>query len=531
MGLLTGVEGVTPRGTPGEGEAPLLFAAEHLGVKYAVGGKREDYQSRAYNFLFKKRRPSAFFWALKDIHLEGRPGDIIGVIGRNGAGKTTLCRVISGLIRPDEGQIRVHGAVSALFSLGTGFNPELSGRENIYLNGMMLGFSKKDLDAMVEAIIAFSELEAFIEQPLKHYSSGMKARLGFSIAAMFEPDILILDEALSTGDLHFSLKAAKKMKAIINRAKMVIAVTHQLEFVMEHCNRAVWLDKGRIAAEGPPEKVVPLYLEAFRPLPETNIVPMTISPTRFSIKNNLVVRTRNLGVRFSLHRQKKKGQSPDGQGLPPLPAAAPRDFWALKDVNLNVREGDILGVIGMNAAGKSTLCRALSGILKPDAGEVFVEGRITALLSLGTGFHLELSGRDNIFLNGMFQGFTKRKMAGLVEEIVAFSELGDAVDQPVKHYSSGMMARLGFSIIASLQPDVFIIDEALNAGDMGFYLKSTARIQELMRRAKATIVVTHNTAFVESICTRAVWLDAGRIVFQGEAGETVAAYCRAMGSD
>ncbi|MBW1744046.1 MAG: ABC transporter ATP-binding protein, partial [Deltaproteobacteria bacterium] len=174
--------------------------------------------------------------------------------------------------------------------------------------------------------------------------------------------------------------------------------------------------------------------------------------------------------------------------------------------------------------GKTTLCRVLSGILKSDQGEVSVDGDITALLSFGSGFNYQLTGKDNVYLNGMMLGIPKRKLKDVYGEIVEFSEIEKFMDQPVKNYSSGMRARLGFSIAASLRPDVFIIDEALSVGDMSFYEKASAKIQELMECAKAVIVVTHNMNFVETVCTRALWLDEGTIRFDGSPEEAVEMY-------
>jgi teichoic acid transport system ATP-binding protein len=351
----------------------------------------------------------------------------------------------------------------------------------------------------------------------------MKARLGFSIATMFEPDILILDEALSTGDLHFSSKAGEKLQATIRQSKMVLMVSHQLEFVKKNCNRAIWIDKGTIIAAGNPENVIHKYTEASKKLPKRTVAPINFKKTNAQIGALDVVKAVDLGIKFSFARQKDSLKIGWRRYITQR-YNIKKDFWALKGVSFRVREGDILGIIGLNAAGKSTLCRALSGILKPDAGSIKVHGNITALLTIGTGFNLQLSGKDNVFLNGMLLGFSKNEVDNLYQDIVDFSELGHFIEQPVKNYSSGMRARLGFSIVAMLKPDVFIIDEALNAGDISFYEKSANKIQELMAHAKATIVVTHNVNFVEKVCTRALWLDSGSVAFQGDPKETIDRY-------
>ena len=186
--------------------------------------------------------------------------------------------------------------------------------------------------------------------------------------------------------------------------------------------------------------------------------------------------------------------------------------------------GEIIGIIGPNGAGKTTLCRVLIGVLKADRGMVLVDGEITALLGFGTGFNNQLTGKDNIYLNGMMLGLAKRKLVDLYADIVEFSGLARFMDEPIKHYSSGMRSRLGFSIAAMIEPDVFIIDEALSLGDIAFYEKASARIQELIALAKAVIVVTHDLALVEKVCTRALWLDRGTVQFDGDPKEAVARY-------
>jgi len=497
-------------------ERPII-EAKGLGVRYVLGNRREDIQSFTYN-LFKKRRKGEL-WALRDVNFVGYSGDILGIIGSNGAGKTTLCKVVSGLLRPDTGEIRISGQVSALLSLGTGFNQELSGEENILLNGMMLGLSKNDVLNIFPQIVDFSGLQRFISQPLKYYSSGMKARLGFSIAAMVEPEILVLDEALSVGDLEFSEKASQKMQEIVLKAKMIMVVTHQVDFVQKYCTRALWIDKGSVRASGRPTEVVSTYKASIVEKPKTTKI-ISFPETKTQVGTSEVAVARQLGVKFMLKASHSISHKVGWKRKEP--------FWSLKDINFKVREGDILGIIGPNGAGKTTLCRLLSGILKADSGKFFVDGEITALLTFGTGFNVQLTGTDNVYLNGMMLGIPKKKLKNLYGDIVEFSGLGKFIDQPVKNYSSGMKSRLGFSIAAMIKPDVFIIDEALSVGDASFYAKASAKIQELIGRAKAVIVVTHNMAFVEKVCTRALWLQDGIIKFDGSPKETIAEYRKSL---
>jgi len=200
------------------------------------------------------------------------------------------------------------------------------------------------------------------------------------------------------------------------------------------------------------------------------------------------------------------------------------DVWALKDVSFQLPRGESLGVIGANGAGKSTLCLLLSQIMAPTEGEVFVDGRVSALLTLGAGFQGDLTGRDNVFLNGIYLGHSMDQMREKFREILAFSELEDVIDQPVRTYSSGMRARLAFSIAASVQPEILIIDELMGVGDRKFQAKSTARMKEMVASSKALVVVSHSMGTIRDLCTRAIWLDRGRLMAEGPTEEVIAAY-------
>ena len=483
---------------------PIIDAA-HLELKYQTGFKRDNIQSRVVQLLKRKQKKS-YLWALNDLSFKAFAGDIIGVIGGNGEGKTTLCRVIAGALKPDNGTIKVRGQVSALLALGTGFNVQLSGRQNIYLNSLMLGRSKKETRDLVDEIWTFSGLGRFIDEPVKNYSSGMRARLAFSTGVMMKPDILILDEALSTGDNEFSQRAGKKLRSVINHSRVVIVVTHNLSFVERFCTRGMWINKGRVEKDGTPGDVVALYKDYVQN--NKIAVPKTVNLTRpnFLIKNQAVVQVSNLGVNFRLQAHKDK------------------NFWPLKDIKFQVKKGEIIGVIGRNGEGKTTLCRVLAGIIKPDRGKVFVDGTTTALLTFGAGFNVQLTGRDNIYLNGLMLGIPKKRLKQITNEIITFAELGSYIDQPVKNYSNGMRSKLGFSIASMLEPDIFIIDEALNAGDMAFYQKANTRIQQLIEKSKAVLIVTHNLSFVKQVCSRAIWIKNGAVHQDGSCEKVISAY-------
>lgn len=190
------------------------------------------------------------FWALKDITLNINKGDVVGIIGFNGAGKSTMLKVVSGILKPTKGDVEIKGNIAPLIELGAGFDPELSGRENIYLNGAVLGFSKKVMHDKVDEIIKFAELEEFIDSPIKNYSSGMYARLGFAIATCVKPDILIVDEILSVGDYRFQEKSRTRIKDMMSSGTTIIMVSHTIEQVEELCNKIVWLENGKIKQIG-----------------------------------------------------------------------------------------------------------------------------------------------------------------------------------------------------------------------------------------------------------------------------------------
>jgi lipopolysaccharide transport system ATP-binding protein len=205
-------------------------------------------------------------------------------------------------------------------------------------------------------------------------------------------------------------------------------------------------------------------------------------------------------------------------------------FWALQDVTLAVGRGEALGLIGRNGSGKSTLLSCLAGIYRPTRGAVSTDGRVVALLELGTGFHPELSGRDNIFLNASLYGLHNRDVARRLSAITDFAELGDFIDAPVKTYSSGMYSRLAFAVAVHLDPEILLLDEILSVGDQAFQRKCVERMQEFMRAGKTIIFVSHSLGQIVNVCQRAIWLEEGRVVIDGGSVEVVAAYEGQMGA-
>jgi ABC-type polysaccharide/polyol phosphate transport system ATPase subunit len=211
--------------------------------------------------LLRDLRPDETFDALKDVSFDAPAGRTFGIVGRNGSGKSTMLKLIAGIGRPTAGAITVRGRVSALIELGAGFHPEISGRENVYINGMMLGLTRREIAARFEAIVAFAELEDFIDAPVKTYSSGMYMRLGFAVAINVDPDVLLVDEVLAVGDEAFTHKCLDKFAEFRRKGRTVLLVTHSLDLVTRFCDEALWLDAGVVRTQGDPRRVIDAYLQ------------------------------------------------------------------------------------------------------------------------------------------------------------------------------------------------------------------------------------------------------------------------------
>jgi lipopolysaccharide transport system ATP-binding protein len=209
-----------------------------------------------------RRAKNETFWALKDVSLDVREGEVLGLIGRNGAGKTTLLKILSRITRPTSGWAEIHGRVGSLLEVGTGFHPELTGRENTFLSGAILGMTRAEIIRKFDEIVAFAELEKFIDTPVKHYSSGMYVRLAFAVAAHLEPEILLVDEVLAVGDINFQKKCLGKMGDVAHAGRTVVLVSHQLNQIRRLCHRVVWIDAASVRRDGPAHEVVSAYESA-----------------------------------------------------------------------------------------------------------------------------------------------------------------------------------------------------------------------------------------------------------------------------
>ncbi len=251
----------------------MQYALECTDVSVRFKRFREKDRMLRWTLINKlvKRQIAEDFYALKDVDFRVKPGETFGIIGENGSGKSTLMKLISGIINPDTGSISTHGKISALLELGAGFHPDLTGRENVFLNGSIMGLTRAQIRDRFKEIMRFSELEDFIDTPIKHYSSGMYMRLGFSIAINVDPDILLIDEVLAVGDQSFQQKCMDKIRDFKRRGKTIIFVSHDLNTVGKLCSRAVWLNEGRISARGTTQRVIDFYKESVLETEETRL--------------------------------------------------------------------------------------------------------------------------------------------------------------------------------------------------------------------------------------------------------------------
>ena len=353
-----------------------------------VLGKEDPYLKIGETNDRASKGTSEYVWALRDIDFKVEQGDVVGIIGKNGAGKSTLLKLLSRVTGPTTGTIRAHGRIGSLLEVGTGFHGEMTGRENIFMNGAILGMSRAEIQSKLDEIIDFSGCERYIDTPVKRYSSGMTVRLGFAVAAFLEPEILVVDEVLAVGDAEFQKKA-----------------------------------------------------------------------------------------------------------------------------------------IGKNGAGKSTLLKLLSRVTGPTTGTIKAKGRIASLLEVGTGFHSELTGRENIYMNGTILGMTKKEIDGKIDEIIDFSGCERYIDTPVKRYSSGMTVRLGFAVAAHLDPEILVVDEVLAVGDAEFQKKAIGKMQDVSRGEGRTVLfVSHNMTSIKALCKHGVLLENGGVKYMGDVTDVVNKY-------
>jgi len=242
-----------------------IVSVRNVSKLYHVGrplGMRPSLREALASFVTRRNGHSneETLWALKDVSFDARPGEVIGIIGRNGAGKSTLLRILARITKPSSGEIDIYGRLGTLLEIGTGFHPDLTGRENIFLNGTILGMKVREIRRKFDEIVAFSEVERFLETPVKHYSSGMYLRLAFSIAAHFEPDVLLLDEVIAVGDISFQKKCFDKMQAVSREGKTIFLVSHNLTSIQSLCSRVLLVRAGQLCEGESPKAVIAGYV-------------------------------------------------------------------------------------------------------------------------------------------------------------------------------------------------------------------------------------------------------------------------------
>jgi len=264
----------------------LAIEAHGLGKRYVLGERGRS----------PLRRNREELWALRDVEFAVERGNAVGVVGHNGAGKTTLLKILSRITAPSTGEARIRGSVGSLLEVGTGFHPELSGRDNVYLNGAILGMRRREIKAKFDEIVAFAEVERFIDTPVKRYSSGMYVRLAFAVAAHLEPDILIVDEVLAVGDASFQRKCLGKMGEVSNEGRTVVFVSHNMAAVRSLTSKAVWLDHGRVAADGPTGEVVSQYLASTIDEEVSGVVDLRENASRRTVSKYTAQRVRFTSV-------------------------------------------------------------------------------------------------------------------------------------------------------------------------------------------------------------------------------------------
>lgn len=239
-----------------------MIIFKNVSKKFAVHREHRpnSFQETLISLFQREKTPPEYVHILKDVSFELEQGQSVGLIGRNGAGKSTLLKLISKIIRPNRGTIEIKGRISSLLELGVGFHPDLTGQENIYLYGAVLGVSREEIRGKFDDIVAFAELESFINMPVRHYSSGMYLRLAFSTAIHVEPDILLVDEAFAVGDHFFQQRCLKRVADLMRSGVTVVLVSHAMDMIQQYCDRVIWLDEGTIQADGSTDEVIPLYI-------------------------------------------------------------------------------------------------------------------------------------------------------------------------------------------------------------------------------------------------------------------------------
>ena len=637
------------------GLAPGTIRLRNVSKAYDRAGRRSWTNAIPGHEPLVRRR----MLALDDVSLDIAPGEAVGLIGANGAGKSTLLKLLAGVVDPASGTVECVGRVGSMIELGLGFHGELTGRENAVVTATILGLTPAEAEQALPSIIEFSGIADAMDTPLKHYSTGMRARLGFAVAIHVPHDVLLIDEVLAVGDSEFQLRCVEKIDQLNRAGTTLLFVSHATWLVSNVCDRVIQLRKGRVVDDGPSIDVIQRYLTpapgdlgmADRPtlqlrsftLEDEHVKPFdqldftadvvvtepvaepalavdlawaTVAPdtpiARTSTalpaalrepgtyrlrgrSTKLPVDSGHAEVRASLldesaqrvhdrSRQELWIEGPVTRQLPQLAAevqwdlrpvdpvdsvdpgavapdapevptvaaaiecrdvtkrfrsglrrggvrgAIPRrlaadeehgSIVALDHLDLVVTPGQGLGVIGPNGSGKSTLLKALAEVIAPTSGEITTRGRLISMLELGIGFHADLTGIENVRHTAGLFGFTKSEIDEMLPSILEFAGIGDAISSPVKQYSSGMLTRLGLALAVHSKPDLLLIDEVLAVGDRAFQKKAVSAVRGLVAAGATAVFVSHDLSLVEELCDRAIRLERGQLIDEGEASEVV----------
>lgn len=588
--------------------------------------------------------------AVADVSFEVAPGEVLGIIGPNGSGKSTLLRLAAGILEPSTGQVEVAGVPASIIELGLSFHRALSGWENLPLAGALYGVEADAYDEFEREVVAFSGIGDLMYLPVKHFSTGMAARLGFAIATHVPSPVLLIDEVLAVGDLTFQMSCIQRVRHLARQGTGVAFVSHSLDLVYQLCDRAICLAEGRIVDEGEPgsviaryerravtrrradeqgvasivdlelaqgvvesgaslrvratvdvgESAVPLRIQSGvkdpaspsglvnrdqvpigtfdRPgrwIIEADIGPISTTAGKLEVwlevlhadetdvcidhtKRFFTVRGEDLGaVRVAMDASWELLDPPAAiaqDAEPRLARREPNDqdivqciglskvfpprrlergmrdqhagevapVRALDAIDLAISPGESVGIIGPNGSGKSTLLQVLAGVSEASAGRAEVRGRIASVLELGTGFHPQLSGEENLQFSWELHGGDPERWPEAYESIRECADIGAVLGSALKSYSTGMSARLSVALVLELEPDVLIIDEALSVGDLAFRERIRLRLLQLIEGGTTLLFAAHDLDMVRALCDRTVRLDRGRIVADAATEEVLA---------
>ena len=596
--------------------------------------------------------PLAPVVALDRVDLRIDPGERVGLIGPNGAGKSTLLRLLAEVTEPTSGSVRIGGRLGAMIELGLGFHADLTGWENVRASAAIMGLDGAEVDALLPRIVDFAELGTAMDEPLRHYSTGMRARLGFAVATHIPADVVLVDEVLAVGDPDFQEKCIARIDELCRVGVTLVLVSHEMWLVDSVCERAVHIDGGAVVDDGPAPDVIDRYLvpvdddrrrtrsgpvtirslatatpdlaadesivlhaelDLTGPADTTDIevsfywasiapdLPIALARSRLpdgalrsgarlrGVATPIPADTGHVGItarlvdtrsgvigdlataeawiertrvgrrpqllvdlEFDLLPLDRDGEVPTGAVTTQHEAAVAElhevtkrfrtggrrldrrilpgalghdpdgDVTALDGVSLAIPPRATTGLIGPNGAGKTTLLRLLAGTLAPTTGTVSARGRVVSMLELGIGFHPDLTGRANIGIAARLLGLAPGLIAERLDAILDFADIGDAVDAPVKQYSSGMRARLGLAVAVHAEPDLLLVDEALAVGDERFRERAILAVERLTGSDTAVVFVSHDLPLIEEVCDRVVRLEHGRVTAEGPATDLVA---------